>query len=99
MSDVIGVEDLPIHAAYGKVQDSAASANGPVTAIDSFGSFEEHKKSLLTDDLERAGGNQSEAARILRISRGGMRYKMVKYNLHQNVSQRELGGAQVSSPI
>jgi DNA-binding protein Fis len=36
----------------------------------------------LTDALQRAGGNQSAAARILRISRDRMRYKMGKYNLH-----------------
>jgi DNA-binding protein Fis len=32
--------------------------------------------------LERAGGNQSEAARMLRISRDRLRYKMSKYDLH-----------------
>jgi transcriptional regulator with PAS, ATPase and Fis domain len=87
MSDMIDVEDLPNYAAHGKAQASAASASGTVAAIDSSGSFEEHEKSLLTDALERAGGNQSEAARILRISRDRMRYKMAKYNLHQNVNQ------------
>jgi DNA-binding NtrC family response regulator len=87
MSDMIDVEDLPNYAAHGKAQASAASASDTVAAIDSSGSFEEHEKSLLTDALERAGGNQSEAARILRISRDRMRYKMAKYNLHQNVNQ------------
>ena len=87
MGDLIDVEDLPNHAAQGKAQGTAASASGTVAAIDSSGSFEEHEKSLLADALERAGGNQSEAARILRISRDRMRYKMAKYNLHQNVNQ------------
>ena len=44
-------------------------------------SLEDHERELLTDALARAGGNQSEAARILRISRDRMRYKMAKYNL------------------
>jgi DNA-binding NtrC family response regulator len=60
MSDMIDVEDLPNHAAQGKAESTAASANGTVAAIDSSGSFEEHEKSLLADALERAGGNQSE---------------------------------------
>jgi len=33
------------------------------------------------DALSRSEGNQSEAARILKISRDRMRYKMAKYNL------------------
>ncbi len=31
--------------------------------------------------VEPAGGNQSEAARILRIGRDALRYKLKKYNL------------------
>ncbi len=45
-------------------------------------SFDEHEKGLLADALERASGNQSEAARLLRISRDRLRYKMAKYDLH-----------------
>ena len=59
-----------------------ASATQAMTAASRCpGSFEDHEKQLLADALERAGGNQSEAARILRISRDRMRYKMAKYNL------------------
>ena len=45
-------------------------------------SLDEHEKGLLTDALERAGGNQSEAAKMLRIGRDRLRYKMAKFNLH-----------------
>jgi DNA-binding protein Fis len=38
--------------------------------------------------MESAGGNQSEAARILRIGRDALRYKLKKYNL--DPSGREL---------
>ena len=31
--------------------------------------------------MEAAGGNQFEAARILRIGRDALRYKLKKYNL------------------
>jgi DNA-binding NtrC family response regulator len=81
MSDMIDVEDLPIHGAHGRAQSAIASAGGIGQALDASGSFEEHEKGLLADALEKAGGNQSEAARILRISRDRMRYKMAKYNL------------------
>ena len=87
MSDLIDVEDLPIQGAQGRAQSTVTSSGGTVEAVDSSGSFEEHEKFLLTDALERAGGNQSEAARLLRISRDRMRYKMAKYNLHQNLAQ------------
>jgi DNA-binding NtrC family response regulator len=44
-------------------------------------SFEEHEKQLLTQALTQAGGNQSKAARQLRIGRDALRYKMKKYGL------------------
>ena len=81
MSDMIDVEDLPIYKAEGRAQAATASSGGTVESLDSSGSFEEREKWLLADALEQAGGNQSEAARILRISRDRMRYKMAKYNL------------------
>ncbi len=84
MSDMIDVEDLPTSlrnheggagaAAGGNALDSQSA---PVTPI----SFDDHEKGLLAEALERSGGNQSEAARILRISRDRLRYKMAKYNL------------------
>jgi DNA-binding protein Fis len=42
--------------------------------------------------LERVGGNQSHAARLLRITRDALRYKMKKFNLH-NESIDHLKGA------
>ena len=87
MSDMIDVEDLPIYKAEGRAQAAAASSGGMVAALDTSGSLDEHEKLLLTDALERACGNQSEAARILRISRDRIRYKMAKYNLHPNSAQ------------
>jgi DNA-binding protein Fis len=59
-------------------------SGGPADVLDGSGSFADHEKGLLVDALEQAGGNQSEAARILRISRDRMRYKMAKYNLFSN---------------
>ena len=57
--------------------------------IDKFGvarskhtmSVEEFDRRLDDDALCQANGNQSEAARMLRISRDRLRYKMAKYSL------------------
>jgi DNA-binding NtrC family response regulator len=43
--------------------------------------FEAHEKRLLAEALEKAGGNQSQAARELRIGRDALRYKMRKHGL------------------
>jgi DNA-binding NtrC family response regulator len=44
-------------------------------------SLEEHEKQLLAEALAQAGGNQSKAARQLKIGRDALRYKMKKYGL------------------
>ena len=79
MSDTLDVEDLP--ESIRRPEHWKAEAAAASLAPDAAGSFEDHERELLTDALQRAGGNQSEAARILRISRDRMRYKMGKYNL------------------
>ena len=78
VGDMIDVEDLPPAVRQGQ---SGVAAEAMTAAADSAGSFEEHERQLLAEALERASGNQSEAARILKISRDRMRYKMAKYNL------------------
>jgi DNA-binding NtrC family response regulator len=45
------------------------------------GSLAEQERLLIIRALETAGGNQSEAARVLRIGRDALRYKLKKYNL------------------
>jgi len=90
VGDMIDVEDLPPAVRRAEDRKFAASvqrgAQGDVdsgSAGDSYGepSFEDHERELLVDALSRSEGNQSEAARILKISRDRMRYKMAKYNL------------------
>jgi transcriptional regulator with PAS, ATPase and Fis domain len=44
-------------------------------------SLEEQEKNLVAEALRKAKGNQSEAARLLRIGRDALRYKMKKHNL------------------
>jgi PAS domain S-box-containing protein len=44
-------------------------------------SLEDNERSLLTKALEKTNGNQTQAARLLRITRDTLRYKMKKFNL------------------
>jgi len=82
MGEVIDVADLPESL---RAQAPAASVTGSSQAaaseLQKDLSLEEQERLLLVSALERAGGNQSQAARILRISRDRMRYKMSKHNL------------------
>jgi DNA-binding NtrC family response regulator len=83
IGDTIDVEDLPASLRQGErtVGAAAGTSHDPEAPADAAVSFDEHEKGLLADALERASGNQSEAARMLRISRDRLRYKMAKYNL------------------
>jgi transcriptional regulator with PAS, ATPase and Fis domain len=85
ISDMIDVEDLPASLRHNERPAGAAAGNSHEVetphAVSAGVSFDEHEKGLLADALERSSGNQSEAARMLRISRDRLRYKMAKYNL------------------
>jgi DNA-binding NtrC family response regulator len=45
-------------------------------------SLEEMEKELLKEALKKAGGNQSQAAKLLKTTRDTLRYKMKKYGLN-----------------
>jgi DNA-binding NtrC family response regulator len=78
MTDMIDVADLPLSAPGS--MDDAAQTSATAAAV-STQSLEEHEKGLVVDALEKAGGNQSQAARQLRIGRDALRYKMKKFGL------------------
>jgi transcriptional regulator with PAS, ATPase and Fis domain len=82
MTDMIDVTDLPPLESQ-SVQHTGATppANLPGATQTSNQSFEEHEKRLVTDALNQAEGNQSKAARQLRIGRDALRYKMKKFGL------------------
>jgi len=44
-------------------------------------SLDEQERRLLVSALERSGGNQSQAVRLLRVSCDRIRYKMSKHHL------------------
>jgi len=82
MTDMIDVTDLPPLESQ-NVQHTGATppANLPGATQTFNQSFEEHEKRLVTDALNQAEGNQSKAARRLRIGRDALRYNMKKFGL------------------
>jgi two-component system, NtrC family, response regulator AtoC len=76
----ITLESLPIHISHNRTS-SVAAAPFATTFPDEGISLEENEKRLLTSALEKTGGNQTQAARLLRITRDTLRYKMKKFDL------------------
>ncbi|HEX5430763.1 MAG TPA: sigma-54 dependent transcriptional regulator [Bryobacteraceae bacterium] len=83
MNDMLDIADLPpyLHAPANAEQAFASSFFGPSDPSAHLGTFEENERVLLIRALEEAAGNQSKAARILRIGRDALRYKLKKHNL------------------
>jgi PAS domain S-box-containing protein len=55
----------------------SAAAELPVEGL----SLEDNERHLLARALEKTNGNQTQAARLLRVTRDTLRYKMKKFNL------------------
>ena len=77
--DMIDVQDLPeyLRAPQRVGQDAESCFAAP----GNDGSLESHERQLVADALARANGNQSEAARLLRVGRDALRYKMKRHGL------------------
>jgi DNA-binding NtrC family response regulator len=74
----LGMDDLPAEIQFGR--RATTKAGGfllPEEGVD----LEEVERSLLTQALERTGGNQSASARLLGITRYALRYRMEKFGL------------------
>lgn len=83
LGDTIDVEDLPEYLRSSRVQPGSEDGR-PEGKLERGGdemSLDEQERSLVVAALEKAGGNQSQAARLLRIGRDALRYKLKKYNL------------------
>lgn len=80
MGDMIDVQDLPsyLHSATPGADGGAMLPPPPEPGV---GTLEEQERLLIIRALEAAGGNQSQAARLLRIGRDALRYKLKKHNL------------------
>jgi two-component system response regulator AtoC len=78
-SSLITPPSLPIAISR---PEAGAPAVPTMVDIPSDGlSLEDNERSLLARALEKTNGNQTQAARLLRITRDTLRYKMKKFNL------------------
>jgi DNA-binding NtrC family response regulator len=79
MGDTIDLQDLPAYLrSHGKSTEPGVTLPTQESAV---GTLEEQERLLSVQALEAAGGNQSQAARLLRIGRDALRYKLKKHNL------------------
>jgi two-component system, NtrC family, response regulator AtoC len=78
-SALITPPSLPIAISQPEGEDAvfATSVEIPTDGL----SLEDNERSLLAKALEKTSGNQTQAARLLRITRDTLRYKMKKFNL------------------
>ena len=74
---VIDASDLPQYLLQPAAETEAETLSSPAT----IPSLADREKELVIEALKKSRANQSEAARILEISRDKLRYKMKKYGL------------------
>jgi DNA-binding NtrC family response regulator len=83
MGDTIDVPDLPNYLATGQgiAPVVAAGDSGAAGSLTELPALEDQEKGLLVQALDRCGGNQTQAARMLKISRDTLRYRMKKHGI------------------
>jgi PAS domain S-box-containing protein len=79
-SALITAASLPIAVSRSEPR-SLAAPEPPLEIPENGLSLTDNERQLLAKALEKTGGNQTQAARLLRITRDTLRYKMKKYNL------------------
>jgi transcriptional regulator with PAS, ATPase and Fis domain len=79
-SSLITPPSLPIAIARPESSLSVVAPLGIEIPTDGL-SLEDNERTLLGRALEKTNGNQTQAARLLRITRDTLRYKMKKFNL------------------
>ena len=77
LAETIDVQDLPEYIRMPR----HASAHAAMGTLADDATLDDHEKRLVAEALSRANGNQSQAARALRIGRDALRYKMKKHGL------------------
>jgi DNA-binding NtrC family response regulator len=81
LNDTVDIPDLP---EYLRSETAVHHDEGQGVSLDAYPSdslLADSERRLISDALSKASGNQSEAARLLRIGRDALRYKMKKYGL------------------
>jgi transcriptional regulator with PAS, ATPase and Fis domain len=80
-SSYLTASSLPISIVHGDEYYGAVTAP-TLDPIPNEGiSLEDNERMLVVRALEKTNGNQTQAARLLRITRDTLRYKMKKFNL------------------
>jgi len=77
----ITAASLPISISHAGPRLTAATPSAPGVPDDEM-SLEESERTLLARALTKTNGNQTQAARLLKVTRDTLRYKMKKFNLH-----------------
>jgi DNA-binding NtrC family response regulator len=86
LDEVIDLTDLPPHLrgdGQSPLEEIQSLKDAPVDQAAASSLLENNERRLVSDALAKAGWNQSEAARLLRIGRDALRYKMKKYGLEE----------------
>jgi len=81
MGETIDIQDLPPYLQDESGHTQAAGEPAAETRAAGVGTLEEQERLLIVRALDAAGGNQSQAARLLRIGRDALRYKLKKHDL------------------
>jgi transcriptional regulator with PAS, ATPase and Fis domain len=79
--DVIGADDLPAEIRFAARTHPMVSGNCPFELPAEGVDLEAVERGLLQQALARANGNQTQAAKLLGISRYALRYRMEKFEL------------------
>ena len=85
MGPVIDIQDLPPYLH----RKMAATPHAPLAAAEhgsDLSPLEEQERALIVQALKASGGNQSQAARELRIGRDALRYKIKKHGLDSQLT-------------
>jgi DNA-binding NtrC family response regulator len=86
LDEVIDLTDLPPHLrgdGPSPLEEIESVKAAPVDQAGASSLLENNERRLVSDALAKAGWNQSEAARLLRIGRDALRYKMKKFGLEE----------------
>jgi two-component system, NtrC family, response regulator AtoC len=82
----IDVGDIHLDVALAK---PAVAADGPAAPFLPEGmTLEQHEDELIQEALRRAGGNKSQAARILGLSRNALRYRLTKIGVPDELEDK-----------
>ena len=80
-TEMISSGSLPVHL-RGDPEDPAIEHAGlPEEGLDLDEYLDNMRKSLMRQALEKTGGNQTQAAKLLGISRDTLRYRVKKFDL------------------